>query len=302
MRVGLISGHGAGDCGACGCGFTEAELTIELVQALEKKFNACGIETIVYPYERNAFKDCNNGELVVDFSDCNYVLELHFNSGRNNEDGDGRMGGSEIYITPRESTCNTENIILSNLEEMGFTNRGVKKENFLVINKVKNLGVSSALVETCFVDDSDDMELYTANKEAVADCIVRGVCIGFSVEYTELKETTCMSREEAENYVATDYVEYLNRLPDAGAENYIEYLVNGGDPEQVDIWIKEGDEYKAPYSNDNYKRQYVIKCYDICLGRFPESEEVIREHMQTARLRDIFYNIYNSEEARNRRG
>ena len=111
-----------------------------------------------------------------------------------------------------------------------------------------------------------------------------------------------MTRAEAENYVATDYVEYLNRLPDAGAENYIEYLVNGGDPEQVDIWIKEGDEYKAPYSNDNYKRQYVIKCYDICLGRFPESEEVIREHMQTARLRDIFYNIYNSEEARNRRG
>lgn len=115
-------------------------------------------------------------------------------------------------------------------------------------------------------------------------------------------DSMSMTRAEAENYVATDYVEYLNRLPDAGAENYIEYLVNGGDPEQVDTWIKEGDEYKAPYSNDNYKRQYVIKCYDICLGRFPESEEVIREHMQTARLRDIFYNIYNSEEARNRRG
>lgn len=110
-----------------------------------------------------------------------------------------------------------------------------------------------------------------------------------------------MTRSEAENYVATDYVEFLNRLPDAGAENYVDYLVNGGEPEQVDLWIKESAEYNTPYSNDNYKRQFVIKCYDICLGRFPESEEVIREHMQEGRLRDIFYNIYNSEEARNRR-
>lgn len=111
-----------------------------------------------------------------------------------------------------------------------------------------------------------------------------------------------MTRTEAENYVATCYVEYLNRLPDAGAENYIEYLANGGDPEQIDTWIKESDEYNTPYSNDNYKRQYVIKCYDICLGRFPESESVIQEHMQEGRLRDIFYNIYNSEEARSHRG
>ena len=301
MRIGLISGHGAGDCGACGCGFAEADLTIELVKILEKKFNACGIETIVYPYERNAFKDYKNGTgLVTDFSNCDYVLELHFNSGRADEDGDSRIGGSEIYITPREATWNTENIILYNLEELGFTNRGVKKEDFLVINMVKNLGVSSALVEICFVDDADDMELYAANKEAVADCIVRGVCTGFGVEYTQPEEG--MSRAEAENYVATDYIEFLNRLPDAGAGNYIDYLVNGGDPAQVDAWIKESDEYNTPYSNDNYKRWFVIKCYDICLGRFPESEDVICEHMKTDRLRDIFYNIYNSEEARSYRG
>ena len=111
-----------------------------------------------------------------------------------------------------------------------------------------------------------------------------------------------MTRSEAENYVATDYIEFLNRLPDAGAGNYIDYLVNGGDPAQVDAWIKESDEYNTPYSNDNYKRWFVIKCYDICLGRFPESEDVICEHMKADRLRDIFDHIYNSEEAKKRRG
>lgn len=111
-----------------------------------------------------------------------------------------------------------------------------------------------------------------------------------------------MTRSEAENYVATDYIEFLNRLPDEGAEMYVDYLVGGGEKAQVDEWIKNSEEYSTPYSNDSYKRWFIIKCYDICLGRFPESEEVIQEHMQTARLRDIFHNIYNSEEAQKRRG
>lgn len=111
-----------------------------------------------------------------------------------------------------------------------------------------------------------------------------------------------MTRSEAENYVATDYIEFLNRLPDAGAQMYVDYLVDGGDAMQVDAWIKESEEYNTPYSNDNYKRWFVIKCYDICLGRFPESEDVICEHMKADRLRDIFDHIYNSEEAKKRRG
>ena len=304
MKIGLISGHGAGDCGACGCGFAEADLTIELVKILEDKFNAVGIETVTYPYERNAFKDCKGTGLVEDFSDCDYVLEIHFNSGRSNEDGDGKIGGSEIYITPREATWNTENIILSNLQELGFTNRGVKKNDFLVINRVKNLGVSSALVEICFIDDNDDMELYTANKEAVADGIVKGVCTGYGVEYAQPTKTTCMSREDAEIYVRTGYAEYLHRFMDDGGYGYIEALMNGSMTEDdVDNAIINSAEYNTPHCNNPmFKRMFTIMCYDICLGRFPESESVIQEHMQEGRLRDIFRNIYNSEEARNRRG
>ncbi len=304
MKIGLISGHGACDCGACGCGFAEADLTIELVKILEDKFNAVGIETVTYPYERNAFKDCRNGiGLVTDFSNCDYVLELHYNSGRNDEDGDNKVGGSEIYITPREATWNTENVILRNLEELGFTNRGVKKEDFLVINNVKNLGVSSALLEVCFIDDNDDMELYTANKGAVADCIVRAVCTGYGVEYTQPIKTTCMSREDAEIYVRTDYIEFMHRFMDEGGNCYIEALMNGTMTEDdVDNALINSAEYNTPHCNNPFfKRMFVIMCYDICLGRLPESENVIQEHMQEGRLRDIFRNIYNSEEARNRR-
>ena len=46
MKVGLISGHGAGDCGACGYGYEEANETIRIVKALDAKLEACGIETV----------------------------------------------------------------------------------------------------------------------------------------------------------------------------------------------------------------------------------------------------------------
>lgn len=112
-----------------------------------------------------------------------------------------------------------------------------------------------------------------------------------------------MDRHEAEMYVGTCYVEYLHRLPDAGYEGYVNYLENGGDESQIDSWIKDSDEYNIPHcSNDNFKRNYIIQCYDLILGRFPESEGVIHEKMKHERLRDIYREIYDSEEARNRRG
>ena len=69
----------------------------------------------------------------------------------------------------------------------------------------------------------------------------------------------------------------------------------------IDNAIKGSQEYNTPYSNDNYKKFFIIKCYYICLGRFPENEAAINIHMQSGRLRDIFYNIYNSPEAQNYR-
>lgn len=181
MIIGLISGHGDGDCGAVGCGYQEADLTIEVVQKLDALLRGAGHETVVYPYERDAFKDAKNGGLVVDFSNCVYVLEVHFNSCVNDQIGNGDTTGIEIYVTPRESAWTVEDKILNKIAKIGFKNRGVKKEDYLVINTVKSLGVSSALIETCFIDDKDDMDLYEARKDDIAKAIVNGILEGFGV-------------------------------------------------------------------------------------------------------------------------
>ena len=273
MKVGLISGHGAGDCGACGYGYEEANETIRIVKALDAKLEACGIDTVVYPYERNAFKDCNRGlGLQVDFSGCDYVVEVHLNSGRGDETGDDSVGGTEIYVTPREATTGTENLILEYMEELGYRNRGVKAENFLVINKVKNLGVSSALLETCFVDDVDDMELYENTFDETISAIARGICVGFGVGYTEdtddstdeqEESTSCMSREEKEYYVNCTYLELLGRLADSdGLENYVNAIPDDTTwdsnlYEYVDANIKQSEEY-VRHQRDEYIRKVYL--------------------------------------------
>lgn len=312
MKVGLISGHGAGDCGACGYGYEEANETVRIVKMLDERLQDCGIETVVYPYGRNAFKDCNRGlGLQVDFSDCNYVLEVHLNSGRGDETGDGGIGGTEIYVTPREATTGTENLILEYMEELGYRNRGVKTENFLVINKVKNLGVSSALLETCFVDDVDDMELYENRFDETISAIARGICVGFGVGYTEdtddstdeqEESTSCMSREEKEYYVNCTYLELLGRLADSdGLENYVNAIPDdvtwdSNLYEYVDANIKQSEEY-AQYQ----QKEYIRKVYLTELGREPDPAGM-ETYMSYGRYRDIYRDIHNSDEAKARRG
>lgn len=179
MKIGLISGHGAGDPGALGCGYAEANLTVEVVKKLSEVLNNYGVETKIYPYENNAYYDCKNGCFNMNFSDCTYVLEVHFNACVNDQDGDGHVTGTEIWVTPREEGISVEECILSKIESLGFTNRGVKREDFYVINVVKSQGVSSALIETCFIDDRDDMNLFISREDEVVDAIARGIIEGY---------------------------------------------------------------------------------------------------------------------------
>ena len=249
--------------------------------------------------------------LQVDFSDCDYVLEVHLNSGRGDETGDDSIGGTEIYVTPREATTGTENLILEYMEELGYRNRGVKTENFLVINKVKNLGVSSALLETCFVDDVDDMELYENRFDETISAIARGICVGFGVGYTEdtddstdeqEESTSCMSREEKEYYVNCTYLELLGRLADSdGLENYVNAIPDDATwdsnlYEYVDANIKQSEEYVRHQRNE-----YIRKVYLAELGREPDPAGM-ETYMCYGRYRDIYRDIHMSDEARAYRG
>jgi N-acetylmuramoyl-L-alanine amidase len=189
MKILLIAGHGDGDCGATGSGYKEADLTREAVVLLKAELDGYADVTIA-DTNKNWFQYLKTHSF--NFKSYDYVLEIHFNACVNDKKGDGKTTGTEIYVTTGEMVCpdDVEVKIVKGISSIGLKNRGVKHKNFSVIQKIKKQGVSSALLEMCFIDDIDDIKLYQSKKSEIIKAIADGIISGFSLEkkVDELKD------------------------------------------------------------------------------------------------------------------
>lgn len=186
MKLLLIPGHGAGDPGAIGTHngkqYQEQAETRTLSSSVAKALSGYA-DVTVYPTTRCAYTDYQMGILhdIVTFSDYDYVLEIHFNAFKN-DSGDGAVKGTEAYVVTGETNTATEESILYYMAKLGYTNRGVKKKNWSVITQAKGKGTRACLLETCFIDDKDDMALYEANRNKTAQAIAAGIIYSFGLK------------------------------------------------------------------------------------------------------------------------
>ena len=182
MKILLIAGHGGTpyDSGAVGNGYREADLTREVVKLLKPQLDNYADVTIA-----DTSINWLNNLRSLNVSPYDYVLEIHFNAGVNDRKGNNGTTGTEIYITTSEKSHGVETEIVKGIESIGFKNRGVKRKNWTVINHVKKYGVSSALLEVCFIDDADDMWLYQKKKTEVIKAIANGIIKGFGIKTTD---------------------------------------------------------------------------------------------------------------------
>ena len=176
MRVLLIAGHGDGDSGAVGNGYYEADLTREVATLLKAELDAYA-DVDIADTKKNWYKHIIKQKHSFDFTPYDYVLEIHFNSSTNKT-----ANGTEIYITRLEKSHGVETNIVEGIHNIGFSNRGVKRTNFDLIHHIKKQGVSSALVEMCFISNKNDMELYQAKKKDIAKSMAYGIVAGFSLK------------------------------------------------------------------------------------------------------------------------
>lgn len=181
MRILLIAGHGAGDPGAVGCGYQEATETRKMATAVKPLLESYGANVTMYDQNKNAYSVlCYGGSLPL--SGVDYVIEFHLNAGVGDTGGNGVTTGTEILVDQSEAGTTVEQEILSRICALGFKNRGVKRRNDLLVqNTVTNYGISHALIETCFIDDADDMKLYVAKFNQIAQAIADGVAVGFGL-------------------------------------------------------------------------------------------------------------------------
>ena len=177
MKILLIPGHGGGDVGAVGCDYREADLTREMCKLVKPKLAEYATVEIA-DTNVNWFK--NKARLPL--SGVEYVLEMHLNSCVKDTKGNGVTTGTEIYVTTSEKGTTVEENIVKGIASLGLKNRGVKRKNWSVINYCKSRGISSALLEICFIDDADDMKIYTTKKDGIAQAIAKGIADGFGLK------------------------------------------------------------------------------------------------------------------------
>lgn len=194
MNLLLISGHGSGDPGATsvitGRTRREADETRRVTAAVAKALAGyCGVT--VYPTDRNAYEDYKKGTLaaVAQFSRYDYVLEVHFNA-LSQSVSDGSTKGVECYVPTDTEDTTLPAALCRNLAALGLRNRGVKQKNWNVIHTAQRTGTPAALLEVCFIDDPDDMAVYDAKFQAVADAIAQAVISTYRLTREEVDDVT----------------------------------------------------------------------------------------------------------------
>ncbi|MBD5543753.1 MAG: N-acetylmuramoyl-L-alanine amidase [Lachnospiraceae bacterium] len=176
MRINVHAGHNPDGKVACGAvGFiqesTEArKVKDEVISQLRQ------LGHTVYDCT------CNNGTSQADVlakivgacnsHDVDLDVSIHFNAGANDKAGNGKTTGVEVlvYSTAGKAKQPSENVCAS-ISSLGFKNRGIKANTSLYF--LRNTKDPAMLIECCFVDDKDDVQLYDYKK--MAEAIVCGI-------------------------------------------------------------------------------------------------------------------------------
>ena len=176
MRINIHAGHNPDGKTACGA--------IGIIKESTENRNVVKELKAVLEKEGHKVIDCtcNNGDSVGDVitkianksnaNPCDLDVSIHFNSGANDKGGDGKSCGVEVLIYNESGNKRTiGNRVCERISRLGYRNRGVKiRTNLSLLKKTK---APCILVECCFVDDKDDINLY--NAKSMAKAIAEGI-------------------------------------------------------------------------------------------------------------------------------
>ena len=176
MKINVHAGHnpaGKVACGAVGL-INEStenrkikEEVISQLQELGHTVYDCTVDNGTGQSDvlKKIVSKCNAHDVDLDVS-------IHFNSGVGDASGNDKTTGVETYVYSTSSKAKTyAEKICQAVSDLGFRNRGVKYSTTLYV--LKNTKAPAVLIECCFVDDKDDVELY--DYQEMASAIVYGI-------------------------------------------------------------------------------------------------------------------------------
>lgn len=239
MRINIHAGHGTRDSksqGAVGLinESTEArKVKNEVIRILKLEGHAVFDCTVDYPSSANdclnkIVSKCNTNKVDIDIS-------IHFNSGSNDRFGNDKSTGVEVFTYDSSGIAyDSAKRICDNVSKLGFRNRGVKQNKDLYV--LRNTYAPALLVECCFVDDKDDVNLY--DYKSMAKAIAEGI----------LNKTINETKEDHKP-VDQKYAVLINSYSDIAKARMISHM------------IKEDDNLFNEVIT--YNNMYAIKIYPL---------------------------------------
>jgi len=172
LKLAVDIGHNVPyDGGAVGIK-TENDLNFEVGSKLIKKCTAAGINVINCTPKSavSLFDSLNKRVAAANNGDADFFISIHHNAFPGGY-------GSEVLCYPEEKAEKVAKMILPEIVNLGFRNRGVKsRKDLFVLNETK---MPAILIECAFCDNEIDMKNY--NPERMAGAIFKGICKAFNI-------------------------------------------------------------------------------------------------------------------------
>lgn len=176
MRINVHAGHnpaGKVACGAVGIinesteGRRVKDEVISQLRELGHTVYDCTVDNGTGQADvlKKIVEKCNAHAVDLDVS-------IHFNAGAKDGKGNGKTTGVEVLLYSNSSRAyGWAEKVCQAIAALGFKNRGLKYRPELAF--LKNTKSPAMLIECCFVDDRDDVQLY--DYRSMASAIVYGI-------------------------------------------------------------------------------------------------------------------------------
>lgn len=185
-RLFVIAGHGAGDCGAVGNGYEEAERARALAQKI-KDFG--GAKVLLADFSKNSYRSNIIGKREIP-KDC-VVLELHLDSSKNE-----KARGGHVIINANFKADKYDTALSKMIADM-FPGRSKiisGRTDIANVRRAAESGYNYRLMECCFISNAEDIKKFNSNIDAIAKRIL--ACFDINVQESPKKDNVSKSIEE----------------------------------------------------------------------------------------------------------
>ena len=231
----VICGHGAGDPGADGGGYTEAER----VRTLGRRIKELGGDAVeLGDISRNWYRDDGISRLETSAP----VVELHM-------DASGVPGahGAHVIIKSGFEADEYDRALADRLSAMmpGRAEKIVHHSELANVNRAARRGINYRLVENGFIDSDVDLAYFNEHLDDIARVYLEVFGISASGAPAAPTEAQLPARETTEGFGGTYRctVDTLNVRDEPGLSGSVVAKYHEGQTVELDDWYKSSDGY-----------------------------------------------------------